>query len=1815
MFRQSEMPYEKETDMTRDMMIKAISAFVVGLFGFCNITLAQQMQCEKLPDCESLGYTQTPDCLEEETLACPFDESYKKCVNPSCETLGFTTENKSRWCHDIVFCPTDASYTLCAQKCDTTCHTAGYLLGDGTECEYGADIEDLGCNNTCYKCKPCPFDDQTGWTDAANSCGAGQYVVATLTSLCGQTGTKYVCDDVPDHMIVDPDDDTNCVCDESAGYYAVCPANSVCGESITTPFGVCQKVTETLCDNASGYYDEPKTGGTYTGPTNGCYKMTGCDTAGGWYELTSVEKNIFTYDASSIFNTGSATKTCYRLSGCLSPKVTEATCGGGTFTLIQTKSTYSCGTCEPISEDTTCDNAQGYYTECPSGWATCSGPVNGCYSATGCRSGYYRHNYPAQQNFDHLYTAAVSNRILTDGYACYNVTACNNKQNYVSESAGCGAGYTWIEAPASQLYNVTSMKCGTCESAMCNSSQGYYTTPQTGGTYTGPSEGCYKMTGCDTANGWYPLTGDAVNVFHYSASSGFYTETEALICYRIDGCALPYKTQATCPNEMNDWTQEGTTVGGYACGSCTCKTANGYYTDIQLGSSYEGSAGGCYATTGCNTDNGWSVLTETQKNIFSYANTSTFNVGSTNTACYKINGCKSSYKTQDACSPETNIWTHVDTVADYDCGTCIAISCNAASGYYMEPKTGGTYTGPTNGCYQMTGCDTTNGWYELTNEEKDIFKYTGEPSTFQTTSGEKTCYKLSGCKGDYVNISNCATDARTWTLGASKGSYTCGTCGTCRITEGFYNVPCPAFMTCNNLPYGTTGCLGGQTCNDSAGWYLSGTSLARYLELDTTQGETGYEVGGTPKVCFPAKCKTACTEGATKDTTHFSYKTQSYTRGTCQVEEGCATGYRKFTSSDDTTGYTDITTTTCEDTSFKCGTCDNSRGYYNTKPNAARGTWQNGCFYLQGGCDSDNGWYELTNSQASVFGYASSVTLATDEGSLTCYQVTGCNTPTYTTQENCSSGSQIWTQTGTGVAGYACGTCRDISCDNSQGYYITPPIGVDYYEPGQSPNDSDICYLLKRCDCEIEWCDLTAGQRQIFDWDKTTTFYDRNGVQKTCYHISGCKGDYTDERDCDEDIHNWSSPTEIGPYNCGICSGCKNSKGYYDEPLSGMSYSGQTQGCFGATGCSNASGWYELTNAERSIFDYTGEPLTFTTTSENTKTCYKVNGCKTPYTDQSTCRTDAHNWITAGVKSIYTCGTCGDCRDDIGYYDTPCPAFMTCDNQAYDATGCLLGIGCNNNAGYYQSGSTVLRYLRLDHDNDEYGYSFIQDDDITCNPTVCKDACSIGAAQDTTHFTYTTAPNPAGGNCQVESGCANGYLRISSSQALSNAFTDKHTSSCANDTVYCGKCNNAQGYYDTLPTGTTGPLWGSACYRVTGCAEGYEAQTNKYGFNFTDYSGEVYTTSGSTIHCGKFMCDNSHFYYVCPEYLNCTALNNTTDTDGNSCVRGDSCAIGYAGLGNYTGTDEERVSPVWYDPSASVCVVKTCDPSVGSYETCPLGFTCTQETPTSCYHATGCDTGSYYYNYNSGYYTIDPNFDYQGSIGHVYNDVGTYKCMGTTGCATGYSVNSSCTIDRKSTTTVGSQLLSCGRCSAGTAPFSCEIQVDRDSGTFPYVTTPPTDTMYKKVTFNDNGETKYCYDSRYELSFGNFLTSGEELHCDGKRTQIARNYETPLFTCDGGLINARVWHHTTDLCTTEYNGITYAGYPTGQYRAYQTIDHIEVQANPGEAYVECYDNASYQAACRVLDLDYNGYTGYNGTVCTAQGCALCSVVIAGGNGL
>ena len=111
--------------------------YVLFLVMFLFSTQAVALDCSKQPTCAELNYSKDddPQCDKNGYILCPYDQSYKKCVQYSCEALGFTQSDKSDWCADIAHCKTDESFTACQSPCLATTYEELSTLAESGKCK------------------------------------------------------------------------------------------------------------------------------------------------------------------------------------------------------------------------------------------------------------------------------------------------------------------------------------------------------------------------------------------------------------------------------------------------------------------------------------------------------------------------------------------------------------------------------------------------------------------------------------------------------------------------------------------------------------------------------------------------------------------------------------------------------------------------------------------------------------------------------------------------------------------------------------------------------------------------------------------------------------------------------------------------------------------------------------------------------------------------------------------------------------------------------------------------------------------------------------------------------------------------------------------------------------------------------------------------------------------------------------------------------------------------------------------------------------------------------------------------------------------------------------------------------------------------------------------------------------------------------------------------------------------------------------------------------------------------------------------------
>ena len=102
---------------------------------FSNQAVA--LDCSKQPTCAELNYSKedNPKCDKNGYILCPYDQSYKKCVQYNCEALGFTESDKTSWCADLIKCKGNEKMTLCQKPCFATNYEELSSLAGSGKCK------------------------------------------------------------------------------------------------------------------------------------------------------------------------------------------------------------------------------------------------------------------------------------------------------------------------------------------------------------------------------------------------------------------------------------------------------------------------------------------------------------------------------------------------------------------------------------------------------------------------------------------------------------------------------------------------------------------------------------------------------------------------------------------------------------------------------------------------------------------------------------------------------------------------------------------------------------------------------------------------------------------------------------------------------------------------------------------------------------------------------------------------------------------------------------------------------------------------------------------------------------------------------------------------------------------------------------------------------------------------------------------------------------------------------------------------------------------------------------------------------------------------------------------------------------------------------------------------------------------------------------------------------------------------------------------------------------------------------------------------
>ena len=176
------------------------AAAVAAPFILLSNSAYAALNCTTQPTCEQLGYSKSIDANCDDYILCPFDKSYKKCINNT--TISINNEACAGF--PLLWCPANAECFSCTSgnpqyggyvRYKIRGCNSGFMLTDDSRCVrttcshfYGKRPEDCGPtgaegymmgtktdNNGCFEClwKECPEGSQT----YAPKCATGEMEV------------------------------------------------------------------------------------------------------------------------------------------------------------------------------------------------------------------------------------------------------------------------------------------------------------------------------------------------------------------------------------------------------------------------------------------------------------------------------------------------------------------------------------------------------------------------------------------------------------------------------------------------------------------------------------------------------------------------------------------------------------------------------------------------------------------------------------------------------------------------------------------------------------------------------------------------------------------------------------------------------------------------------------------------------------------------------------------------------------------------------------------------------------------------------------------------------------------------------------------------------------------------------------------------------------------------------------------------------------------------------------------------------------------------------------------------------------------------------------------------------------------------------------------------------------------------------------------------------------------------------------------------------------------------------------------------------
>ena len=1411
-------------------------------------------------------------------------------------------------CHIINGCNTSVALPLAdinQTMFATTCHT----VASTTCCEIN------GCQNGYTLNTPC-----TGETTATQT-----------DTLLGKTCRKCEdCEDMfgPGAKTSKENDET---CNEESFGTFTCYYN--CGTISCTDQGY-YEFTDTKCDRSLKNVTTSLGSTCKTGDS--CYTDS---THGYFYKLNQLQA-YFTYNGPNVC--GKATNDtldCYEITGC--NRDADSTCwssvvGTNASCLQEIANKYGV----PVSALTFTKKTQGTtncnaltgcaQTSAGSGYSCSSKTINGqtCYyncTALDCPSGYGVNNTDCG-------TGYIANTSIPHATAYSGDSACYLCENCAMRHPGSTTSNTEPSPASDYTYEhevVNGVDCYYDIVKLSCSSIGMFDECPTGFACTTYNEDCVNVTGCDTTNGY---TTTACNS---TTQVTLFDETKGgSHCYKCRNktCAERYPTQTTSTTKPGaGYSYSGpVTVDGQPCYynikpktcqsgvSATSTDGCPSYEVVDTSSilSYAGEDP-CYECKDCKsmggeTDDpgdGWVCdVDENFHGITCYfdceesdcpAHYATSNAGcedgeAVNTSitdgtsggnpCYLCEDCAARHpgKTTWTSQPDTNVYLVEgdEDVNGVHCWWGRAKTCVEVGYYSSCPPdricVSFTVTG-IGGCKDGYQCKTANGYVNITDLDT-AFTYTESEYNHTASNDSLECYKVTGCDSTVGSYSSQAAVASAYGVPQtaikytkhSQANHTCYTFKEC-TQEGDSG----AGYTCTCTAINGHSCCYNCSANTCSSGYATSTSDCASNEVIDTTSQNGY-AGDDP--CY--ECKT-CSEmhsgGSTTDPgVGWTCSSEAFHNVTCYYdcsEDVCPSGYGT-TDAECGTGRKLGTATNGSSGGVPCKECicNENQGYYSGScPDGAACTTVNGC-YRADSCKS--GWVEdgtegLEYYQGN-YNPSSHKTFIVNGSEITCVLPGNCYSNATSTAPSTTI-KTYFNYSSYNLGGTRCyfpTSCKKSGYENLGTGTCTSVYGNYYYEYDSRTWVNMTCTKCSQRGCQ----DIDADYYNDGACPSAFTCVDLTDPS-WCETPNGCSSSYQTGT-CDSSTQNQDDvqSTHNGNITCYKCSnkGCTeihpNGSTSMPEPEEGWE-------------CDS-----EMVNGGMCYFDCEGKPC--------------VEGYATSDYECDTGRilgSTQHGY--SGEHPCYSC----ECDIAHGYYSGGCPTGAVCSNTL--TNGCYRVTGCNKNGGYVPES---WRYF-FTYNPTPYTFITVSGNEIRCYLVT---GCASGlitwdeweAQNYGSWFSIDDTYDAGSYECVRIDGCASGKYEeddCSDGQSFENTRT-LNNYTCG-DCVDTG-CNEANGYYETCPTGAYCPsTLVNGCYTPLYCDESqnymdsddgelYHWAYNSTPVTFKRTNGETYTCYKITgCHSGylKRSVWNSGNYGTWFEIDDIYEFGSFTGN--NACVRADMC--------------------------------------------------------------------------------------------------------------------------------------------------------------------------------------------------------------------------------------------------------------------------------------------------------------------------------------